>query len=54
MTTENKTQSRNLILVVIAVALVGILGFLVYEQQNKETVIDINIGGKQFTAEIER
>lgn len=48
---DKKNQS-----LVIAVILVLALGaaYYFYEQSRKETIIDINIGGKQISAEIER
>jgi uncharacterized membrane protein YpjA len=54
MASETKQNPVNFVLLLLVVALGAGFGYYYYQQQNKDTVIDINLGGKQFTAEIDQ
>ncbi len=45
-------NSTNLILIVAVVALAFAGGYYYYREKDKDTVLDVNIGGKQITAEV--
>lgn len=51
--TDTPQKNQNLIIAVIVVLALA-AGYYFYEQNNNETVLDVNIGGKQIKAEIER
>ncbi|HQX27560.1 MAG TPA: hypothetical protein PKX38_06450 [Alphaproteobacteria bacterium] len=51
--TDTPQKNQNLVIALIVVLALA-AGYYFYEQNNKETVLDVNIGGKQIKAEIER
>ncbi len=51
--TDTPQKNQNLVIAVIIVLALG-AAYYFYDQSRKETVLDVNIGGKQITAEIER
>jgi hypothetical protein len=44
----------SILMVVVLVALAFAGGYYYYQQKDKDTILDVNIGGKQITAEVER
>ncbi|MGB4106434.1 MAG: hypothetical protein WBK55_01405 [Alphaproteobacteria bacterium] len=51
--TDAPQKNQNIIIAVIVVVALA-AGYYFYEQNQKETVLDVNIGGKQIKAEIDR
>ncbi len=50
--TDVPQKNQNLIIAVVLV-LALVAGYYFYQESRKETVLDVNIGGKQIKAEIQ-